>query len=417
MKHGKKLLWLPLVLGMALLTLFLTHNCLSTYTPSERIPYDAERDFSLMAEAWNTIQNYYVDRSALDHNRLRYGAISGMTNSLGDTGHTVFLTPDMNREQQKLTKGNYKGVGIEITLKEGQVVIVAALDGSPAQKAGLHSGEIIKMVDDRQVSAFTLAQVGMLVSGPLGTHVKLTILDPATNTTSVVTLTRASIKVKNVRWALLPSTGAAHLRIAVFSKRVTDDLNRALEDIRRKGIKSIILDLRDDPGGVLEEAVGCTSQFLKRGNVLLEKDAAGIIRPVPVKPGGIATDIPLIVIVNGGSASAAEIMAGALKDAGRAELVGVKTFGTGTVLQQFTLSDGSALMLAVEEWLTPDGHTIWHKGIAPNYVVGLRPNVLPLFPGDEKEKTLSGIKANGDIQLLTAIKLIKSAEPKRSVVP
>lgn len=405
----KRLLWVPFCLGMAVLIQLLTHNCFSTFTPSGKIPLHAEHDFSLMAEAWNTIQKYYVDRYALKHSRLTYGAIGGMMDSLGDTGHSVFLTPDMIKEQHKLTEGKYKGVGIEITLEKGQVVIVAALDGSPARKAGLRSGEIIKMVDDRQVNGLPLMQVVKLVSGPVGTHVSLTVLDPVTNITSAVTLTRAAINVKNVRWAPLPGAGIAHLRIAFFSEGVTRDLRSALEEIRRKGIGKIVLDLRDDPGGVLGESIGCTSQFLKSGNVLLEKNAAGVITPEPVKPGGEATDITLLVLVNGGTASAAEIMAGALRDAGRAELVGMKTFGTGTVLQQFNLSDGSALMLAVEEWLTPKGHTIWHTGIMPTYNVALGPSVMPLFPGEEKEKPLSGLKASGDIQLLTAINVLSGS--------
>ena len=171
-------------------------------------------------------------------------------------------------------------------------------------------------------------------------------------------------------------------------------------------MKGIILDLRDDPGGLLDEAVGCTSQFLKDGNVLLEKDSRGEIRQVSVRHEVEATQLPLVVLVNEGTASAAEIMAGAIQDAGRAKLVGKKTFGTGTVLQQFDLSDGSALMLAVEEWLTPKGHSIWHQGISPDFDVGLPAGVHPFLPDEETGLTPSKLQASRDDQLLKAVKLL-----------
>jgi carboxyl-terminal processing protease len=334
-----------------------------------------------------------------------------MVESLGDIGHSAFLTPDMIREQRKISEGRYKGVGIELRMENGHALIVAPLDGSPAQKAGLHSGEFITGVDGKRLIGLDLIQIIKLISGPSGSRVRLTIFDPAANSSKDVILTRASIIIDNVRWKHLPGTGIAQLRIAGFSKGVTDDLRKDLDEIRLQGIRGIILDLRDDPGGLLVEAVGCTSQFLGGGNVLLEKNAAGKIRPVPVMHGGEATRIPLVVLVNGGTASAAEIMAGAIQDAGRAKLVGNKTFGTGTVLDQFNLSDGSALMLAVEEWLTPKGHSIWHKGITPDFDVNLSDGVRPLLPDEEKDLKQSKLQATRDTQLLTAIRLL-SGEKK-----
>ncbi len=402
-------LWITAVLAAIVLLLYLDYAPFRSNVPSSKIPADAKPDFGLVAEAWNTIHKVYVDRPAVKNRALTYGAISGMVDALGDTGHSTFLTPDMIKEEKEFTQGHYKGVGIEISMLKGHVVIVTTLDGSPAREAGLRSGKMITMVDGREIAGLPLMQVVNLISGSEGTQVRLTVLDPATGKSRVITLTRTAIKVRNVRWSKLSGLGIAHLRIAGFSEGVTRDLRNALEEIKSQGIGKIILDLRDNPGGVLDEAVGCTSQFLKTGNVLLVKDAAGHVAPFPVISGGEGTDIPLAVLVNGGTASGAEIMAGAIKDNQRGELLGTKTFGTGTVLERFNLSDGSAMLLAVEEWLTPAGHTIWHKGITPNVTIDLAQGVFPLFPEEEKGLTESELLACKDVQLLAAIKLLSGS--------
>ncbi len=399
-------IWIAAILAAFALLLYLDYGHFSSNVPSSKIPASAKPDFGLVAEAWNTIHKVYVDRPAVKNRALTYGAISGMVDALGDTGHSAFLTPEMIKEEKKFTQGHYKGVGIEITMRNGHVVIVTTLDGSPARKAGLHSGKMITMVDGREIAGLTLMQVVNLISGPERTQVRLTVLDPATGKSRVITLTRAAIKVKNVRWSKLPGFGIAHLRIAGFSDGVTRELRNALREIKRQGIRKIVLDLRDNPGGVLEEAVGCTSQFLKTGNVLLVKDAAGHVAPLHVISGGEGTGIPLAVLVNGGTASGAEIMAGAIQDYKRGELLGTVTFGTGTVLERFNLSDGSAMLLAVEEWLTPAGHTIWHKGITPDVTIDLAQGVFPFFPDEEKRSTKSELLASKDAQLLAAIRLL-----------
>jgi carboxyl-terminal processing protease len=198
----------------------------------------------------------------------------------------------------------------------------------------------------------------------------------------------------------------AHLRIAGFSQGVTDDLKSALQEIQGQQLSGLILDLRDNPGGLLEEAVSTASQFLQGGNVLIEVNAQGEKTPVPVEPGGVATGIPMVVLVNAGTASASEIVGGAVQDPGRAQLVGETTFGTGTVLGEYSLSDGSALLLATEEWLTPDGHTIWHQGLTPNAVVPLPSGTSPLFPGAEEAMTAQALANSGDAQLLKALSLL-----------
>ena len=179
-----------------------------------------------------------------------------------------------------------------------------------------------------------------------------------------------------------------------------------MKDIQQQQLTGVILDLRNDPGGLLDEAAGVVSQFLDKGDVLQEKDAQGRIKAIPVLPGGVAIELPLVVLINQGTASAAEIAAGALQDAHRAELVGETTFGTGTVLNEFRLSDGSALLLATEEWLTPQGRVIWHKGITPDGVVSLPPDASPLIPEVERDLTPTQFQTSPDSQLLGALNLL-----------
>ena len=374
------------------------------------VPPNADREFGLMAQAWDTIQREYVDRKAVQPTKLAYGAVSGMVDALGDTGHSTFLTPEMVREEQTLTQGQFEGVGIEIQVKDGQVIIVSTIDGSPAQSSGLHSGEIILKVDGTAISGLPLDQVVKMVLGPAGTKVTLTVQDPNSGDVIDVSIERARINIHNVSWQMLPGSSIAYIRLAGFSQGVSQDLEKALKEIRTQGGKKIILDLRDNPGGLLSEAVGVASQFLSSGNVLVEMNAQGNKSPVQVKKGGLATDMPLVVLVNGNTASAAEIVSGALQDARRAQLVGEKTFGTGTVLNQFPLADGSALMLATQEWLTPKGRTIWHQGISPDVQISLPANSISFNPAAEKGLTEAQLTASGDAQLLNALNILSGEQ-------
>jgi carboxyl-terminal processing protease len=366
----------------------------------------SQPDFRLMAQAWNTIQNHYVDPTGIQPTELTYGAISGMVDSLGDTGHSTFLTPDMVKELRTTERGEFKGVGIEIQMKNGRAVVVAPLDDSPAQKAGLQPGDLILKVSGEDITDWPISRVVDHISGRAGTKVRLTVQDARSSRTREVTLVRASIKLHEVTWQRLPGTANAHLRLASFDAGVTRDLQKALIEIQHDKLNGVILDLRNNPGGLLDEAVGVASQFLNGGNVLLAKDAKGIVEPIPTDKGGVATNLPLVVLVNEGSASAAEIVAGALQDAHRAKLVGGTTFGTGTVLQRFRLSDGSALLLAVEEWLTPNGRSFWHKGITPEVTVTLPSEVNPLLPSGERGMSAEQLQRSEDGQLLAALRLV-----------
>jgi carboxyl-terminal processing protease len=387
----------------------LDREVLAKYVPADTDPAEATIDFQLISEAWNRINESYVDRPAIQGQALTYGSISGMVDALGDTGHSRFLSPEMVQAQHNFTSGQFEGIGAYVEMKDGHVVIVAPMDGSPAQQAGLHPGDIILKVDGENVAGLPIDQVVGRILGPAGTSLTLTILTPGTEQTRDVTLVRAHIALQNVSWQRLPGTQIAHVRIVAFSKGVTDDLKTALSELKQQGVTGIILDLRRNPGGLLSEAVDTASQFLESGNVLLEKDAQGKITAEPVLAGGLAPDLPLVVLIDPGTASAAEIVSGALQDAGRAKLVGDTTFGTGTVLNEFNLSDGSALLLATEEWLTPNGRLIWHEGISPDIEVALPQGTNPLLPEAEAGMTPEQVQNSGDIQLLRALALFSQA--------
>lgn len=371
-------------------------------------PSHSRPDYPLIEQAWSTIEHNYVDNSAIKPMPETYGAISGMVDALGDTGHSTFLTPDMVKQLKNMEHGELKGIGVEIKMKDGHVVIVAPIDDSPAQSVGLRAGDIILKVDGKDISGVPINEVVDRISGSAGTKVQLTVLDPKSGHTREVTVTRASIKLHEVTWATVPGTQIAHLRISSFNGGVANDFMKALREIQDKNVTGIILDLRNNPGGILDEAVRIASQFLDGGTVLKVKDAKGQISSVSAHKGGLATKIPLVVLINYGSASASEIVAGALRDNDRAELVGETTFGTGTVLGEFKLSDGSALLLAIEEWLTPDGESFWHKGITPGIKVSMPDEAEPLRPEVERNMTPQQFQASNDQQLLRALQVLQS---------
>jgi carboxyl-terminal processing protease len=360
-------------------------------------------NYRLISEAANTIQHYYVDRSAVTPQNLTYGAINGMVESLNDSGHSVFLTPAMVKELHTTEKGELNGVGVQISIRNRQMVIVAPIDGSPAQRAGLRSGEIILSVDGRDIAGMSVDEAVQHISGKVGTPVELGILNPKTHHVRDVTIVRAEIKIHDVTWAPLPGTDIAEVRLAGFNEGVSRELEAALMQVQQQHMRGIVLDLRNNPGGVLDEATAVASQFLTGGNVLLVKDAQGQITPVPVQPGGLATNIPMAVLINGGSASAAEIVAGALGSSHRGELIGDTTFGTGTVLNEFPLPGGSAMLLAIEEWLTPDGQSFWHKGISPDIKVEMPTDTEILVPADIKDMSAEELQSSPDKQLQKAL--------------
>jgi len=401
---------MAVVSGATIGGVMLDRLVLADFVPAKYLQKAAQPDFKLISEAWNIISKRYVDHQAVQSQKLTYSAISGMVNALGDTGHSTFLSPDMLSIESHFLQGNFSGIGAQIKVKDGHIVILAPMDGSPAQHAGLQTGDIILRVNGEDITGLPVEDAVTRIAGKPGTSVTLTILNPRSGQSREVTIVRVEITVQNVRWQRLPGSKTAHMRIAGFSQGVAEEVRKALTEIRNKGLTALILDVRDNPGGVFDEAIGVASQFLSGGNVVLEKNGEGDVKPVPVKPGGLAPGIPLVVLINGGSASGSEIVAGALKDASRGKLVGEKTFGAGTLLQGFGLSDGSAILLAIAEWITPAGHIIWHKGVTPDVEVSLPAAAIPLYPDREKGMNPAQLQASEDTQLLRALELLDHLE-------
>ncbi len=371
-------------------------------------PSDARSQVGLLYEAWNLVEQHYVDRTALNPTQLAYGAIRGLVDALGDTGHSDFLTPQEASALTSDLSGQYQGIGVEISIKTAGPAIVAVFEGSPAQKAGLRAGDLILAVNGQDVTSASFDTLATKLRGPAGSTVRVTVLDPGASASREVTVTREAIVVPNVTWAMLPGSHVADVRLEQFSQNAATALAAALKAARAAGATGIVLDLRGDPGGYVSEAVGAASQFLPAGKVVfIQRDASGKETTSKAESGGVATTMPLVVLVDVGTASAAEILAGALQDNGRATIVGVTTFGTGTVLETFKLSDGSEVRIGVAEWLTPDGHEIWHKGIEPNDVVALPSTASPVAPSALAGMTASQLAASGDTQLLRGLALLE----------
>jgi carboxyl-terminal processing protease len=373
---------------------------------------DQSRAYSqLFQQAWNTIDQNYVDRKDINYKQMAYAAINAMVATLHDTGHTRFLTPaEVQSENQQLS-GKFTGIGIYLHQdpQTKQIIINSPIPGAPAEKAGLKHGDVIIAVNGTSVVGKDLTAVSALIAGKAGTSVNITVQRPGVAKPLTFTITRAQIQVPNVLLHYIPQSHIAQIQIVQFADGVTSQLKDEINQAKRMGATKIVLDLRDNPGGYLNEAIDTVSLFQKSGNVLLVQDSSGHRSPMPVNGNAIDTNMPIVVLVNGNTASAAEITAGALMENHRATVIGEKTFGTGTVLQQFTLNDGSALLVGTQEWLTPDGQFIRGNGIHPNIVVPLAKNGTELTPTIENENNMSEqqILQGGDAQLNAAIQYLK----------
>lgn len=377
---------------------------------------DTPKDFDVFWEAWAIIQAHFIDRDILDTKELTYGAIQGLVTALGDDGHTTFLTPSALERQQSAMAGSFSGIGAQLGMKEGLPVIIAPIDDSPAAEAGIKPGDIILGVDGEDVTNLTLDEIVDKVRGPAGTEVVLTLLREGESSSIEVKLVRREIKVAAVSWTMVPGTKVALVRLNQFSAAAKTEIVAAYKALQAAGAESIILDIRNNPGGLLTQAVSVTSQFLKNGNVLQEENAQGRRRAFRVESGGVATEIPMVVLINPGSASSSEIFAGAIQDHARGQLIGETTFGTGTVLQTFTLEDGSALLLGTSQWLTADGRLIRKQGIKPDIEVELPADGEFLTPTLVKELTADEVATSGDAQLLAGLKAL-NALPETTAAP
>lgn len=376
-------------------------------------PAETRHLFRPFWEAWRYIHQDYADPSSVEDERLMQGSIRGMVDSLGDTGHTAYLTRDEVNELTERLKGKLEGIGATINLpKAGMPTIVQTLPKSPARRAGLRPGDVILEVGGQEVHDLSMQLLIQRIKGPPGSKVQLKVLRGDPPHSVELDIERAEINIPDVAWQMLPDAPLARVSILNFGKNADEQLREALAEARKEGAKGLVLDVRGNRGGLKEQAIRVTSEFLKTGQtVFIEKDAHGKTTPVPVLPGGVAPEIPVCLLINQGTASSAEILAGALQDYQRGQLIGERTFGTGTVLREYQLSDGSALLLAIVQWLTPKEREIWHKGIAPDIPVKMPAGVSVLLPESGTKLSAKALADSKDAQLQKAIEVLKKELP------
>ncbi len=302
----------------------------------------------------------------IDGEKMSQGAVRGLVASLGDP-YTTFLDKTQSKALSDSLKGELSGIGIEIGLKNNRLTVISPLDGSPAAKAGLRSGDVIGLIGTEDTSEMTLDTAVDKIRGEKGTEVKLTILRGSDKPLEL-TIVRDTITVSSVKYEVKPG-GIGYIRLRQFGDDTDTAIRAATADLAKQGVTKIVLDLRDNPGGYLNSAVTVSSEFLDSGTVVEERSRHSESKTLVANPGGALTKVKLIILVNGGSASAAEIAAGALKDNGRATLVGEKTYGKGSVQEIKNLSDGNQLKVTVAHWYTPKGVNISKEGIAPDVEV------------------------------------------------
>ncbi len=379
---------------------------------------DSSRSYAqLIQEAWTDIDQNYVDRKAVDYKKMSYAAINAMVQTLGDTGHSRYMDQKTAQTENQQLSGKLTGIGISLRQDQTtkQLIVGATLPDTPAEKAGLKAGDIIKTINGTDMTGKDIDTASGLIRGPAGTTVTLVIQRPAENQTHTFTITRAEIQVHNVIMHYIPESHIADIQVVQFATGVSADVRKAVSDAKSMGATKIILDLRTNPGGYLNEATSMSSLFLKSGNVLLEQDSTGKHTAHPVNGNPIDTTSPMVILVNRNTASAAEIVTGALKENNRAIVIGETTFGTGTVLEPFQLADGSVLYLGTHEWLTPNGHFIRQVANDPNSG-GIKPNIeihqdpdKPIISANDanlSNMTQQQILDSNDAQLIAAIQYL-----------
>ncbi len=356
-------------------------------------PSNTGVDFSLFWDVWNRVKRDYIEADTIDPQNMVYGAISGMVESLGDP-YSVFLPPKENKSFKEDLSGAFEGIGAQLGMKDAHIIVVAPLTGSPAEKQGIHAGDWILKVNDEDTLNWTVEQAVSKIRGPKGTKVTLSILHENNGNEPVdITIVRETITVPAIiSWVKKPSdikeisglseknriTGngsVAYIHLTRFGDRLSSEWQDALNSLESAGksqtVRGYILDLRNNPGGYLDGSVYIAGEFLKNGIVVTQQNSDGSKEDYPVNRTGRLTDTPLIVLINKGSASASEIVAGALKDHKRATIVGETSFGKGSVQTPEDLPGGSGLHITTGKWLGPNGEWISKKGIVPDIEVKL----------------------------------------------
>jgi len=352
-------------------------------------PENAEDLFAPFWQAWDIVHNQYVDQPVDDLVLMR-GAIKGMMEALGDQ-HTSYMDPTEYEDATSYLQGEYEGIGAWVNTDADYLTITNPMPGSPAEKAGLQAGDQIIAIDGEDMTSVDPELARLRVLGPKGSSVVLTIQRPSLEESFDVTIQRATIVVPSVTSKMLEGD-IAYVQIATFGEKTTSELRAALKDLLAQSPKGLIVDLRNNGGGALATAIEVGSEFIGDGVIMVEQFGDGRQNIFEARPGGEATDIPLVVLVNQWSASASELVAGAIQDRGRGKLVGVVTFGKCTVQNWIPLSDDEgAVKVTIARWLTPNERNIHQVGLTPDVIV---------------EITEEDIEANLDPQLEQALALL-----------
>ena len=358
---------------------------------SNKDPYlsSSSIDFSLFWDAWNLIERKYVNRFELDRQKMVYGAIVGMLDSLGDP-YSVFMEPEDSEKFIDDMSGSFDGIGAEVGIRKEILTVISPLEGNPAQKAGLKPGDKILKIDDTLTGDLTLDEAVSLIRGEKGTEVALLIFRDEWEETKEIKVIRDEIKIPIIKWEI-KDNNIAYIQFYHFTENSAIEFNKTINEILKLNPKGIVLDLRNNPGGYLEVSVDIASWFLPKGEIVVIEDFGDGKNNEFVSRGyKKLEDMPTIVLINEGSASASEILAGALRDIRGIKLVGQKSFGKGSVQQLEKLKGGSSVKITVAKWLTPSGISISEEGIIPD---------------EEVEITLEDIDEMNDPQLNKALEM------------
>jgi len=351
-------------------------------------------DFSLFWKAWRILQEKYVDPTRFDNQKMIYGAISGMVKSLEDP-YTVFFDPQDTKTFLEDVSGRFEGVGMEVGIRKGQLQVIAPLEGTPAQKAGLRPGDKIIKINDILTADITIEEAVNLIRGPKGTEVTLTILRDEWNTTRDIKIKRAVIEIPSLDWEYKKDDNIAIIKIHHFSGKAGIEFAKAAKEVLKTPANKIILDLRNNPGGFLEIAQEIAGWFLEKGSVVVIEDFGKKQEQKVYKAEGNSKflDFPTVVLVNQGTASASEILASALRDNRGIKIIGEKTFGKGSVQELENLEDGSSLKITVANWLTPKKEIISDRGLEPDIIVKMTEEDYNKERDPQLEKALEIIRS------------------------
>lgn len=354
-------------------------------------PKNIDVDFSTFWQTWDLLSQEYVDKRKLDPQKMVYGAISGMVRSVDDP-YTVFLTPDQSKDFKEDIDGSFEGVGIQLGFRKNKLVVIAPLKGTPAEKAGVKAGDWIIQIDDKETIDMTIPEAVSLIRGKKGTSVKLTLLHEGEKEPDIVTIVRDTIKVKSVELTIREDKIAV-IKLSRFGEQTNAEWDSAVDEILKSNVKGMVLDLRGNPGGLVASSIYITSDFINPGSIVVkEQQANGEATVYKTNHKPRLQNIQMVVLIDQGSASASEIVAGALSDNKRAKLVGLTSFGKGSVQRVEDLPKESSLHVTVAKWLLPNGESTDKIGLKPDFPIKL---------------TKDDIENNRDPQLDKAINLLK----------